>query len=162
MQDASLSIVLDSNDNIVLVRRNDVPVWVLPGGGISPGESPEEAAIRETFEESGLNVSIKEQVAIYSPINSLASTTYLFSCHIETKDESHKSDEVSAIGSFALDQLPKNLFPLHRTFIQEWLTAPVLPIVRPLTEVTYLRIAFEFLKHPLWLLRYFWTRFTKK
>ncbi len=30
------------------------PRWITPGGGIDPGESPEEAARRELFEETGL------------------------------------------------------------------------------------------------------------
>lgn len=30
--------------------------WVLPGGGIDPGESPEQAAVREVFEETGAHI----------------------------------------------------------------------------------------------------------
>jgi 8-oxo-dGTP pyrophosphatase MutT (NUDIX family) len=33
------------------------PRWITPGGGIDPGETPREAAVRELFEETGLRVT---------------------------------------------------------------------------------------------------------
>lgn len=33
------------------------PRWLVPGGGIDPGETPAEAAVRELFEETGLAVT---------------------------------------------------------------------------------------------------------
>ncbi len=37
-------------------RRDGNPPWTFPGGKIEPGESPEDAAVRETLEETGLRV----------------------------------------------------------------------------------------------------------
>ena len=34
------------------------PIWITPGGGIEPGESPAEAAAREFFEETGVAVDL--------------------------------------------------------------------------------------------------------
>ncbi|MGB3439295.1 MAG: NUDIX domain-containing protein [Actinophytocola sp.] len=53
-------VVLDEQDQILLfhTRSPDYPElgtwWELPGGGIDPGESYVEAAVRELREESGL------------------------------------------------------------------------------------------------------------
>ena len=40
--------------------------WTLPGGGINFGEHPENAAIREIQEETGLNIEIRTVAAVNS------------------------------------------------------------------------------------------------
>lgn len=160
MQDAALAIVVSPQDKVLLVRRKDVPVWVLPGGGIENAESPEITAIRETFEESGVAVEVIDHVATYFPKNKLSSTTHLFLC--QPKGSTHtaiQKNEISAAEFFAPSELPSTLFPLHKTFIHEWKSAPMIPIVRVLTEVTYPALFRLLLRHPLWTMRYLWTRY---
>ena len=43
---------------ILLVKHKKMGMWVQPGGHIEPNETPEEAAVRETYEETGLNVEL--------------------------------------------------------------------------------------------------------
>ncbi|MFC6724958.1 NUDIX hydrolase N-terminal domain-containing protein [Halobium palmae] len=58
--------VFDDDGALLLLRRTDTGRWCLPGGWVDPGESPAEAAVRETREETGLRVRPVELVDSYS------------------------------------------------------------------------------------------------
>lgn len=160
MQDAALTIVTKQDGDslsLLLVKRTDVPVWVLPGGGIEQGEQPEYAAIRETHEETGLTVEIVHHVATYHPINRLAAPIYLFHCRplgSSTPILTKENTEVEAAAFFPIDKLPCLLFPFHKEFIHEWLATQTIPITRPLTEITYLSVLKLALAHPVLVSRY--------
>lgn len=60
-------IVLDPDDRILLFCDTDPGYpdrrwWVTPGGGIDPGETEAEAAIRELLEETGLEITEGELI----------------------------------------------------------------------------------------------------
>ncbi len=43
---------------VLLVKHRKLGVWLNPGGHVEEGETPPEAAIRETLEETGIRVSL--------------------------------------------------------------------------------------------------------
>src|SRR5512141_2300304 len=58
-------IVLIEDNKVALIERHRAGFnyFVVPGGGVNEGESPEQAAIREAMEELGIQVAIKQKVA---------------------------------------------------------------------------------------------------
>ncbi|NMH68237.1 NUDIX domain-containing protein [Bacillus sp. RO3] len=59
------SVVIIENHKVGLIRRmrEGKMYYVFPGGGIEEGETPEEAAKREAFEELGVEVKVHHCMA---------------------------------------------------------------------------------------------------
>ena len=58
--------IFNEQGKVLLQRRGDSNRWGFPGGAIEPGETPETAAVRETKEETGLDVSIGRLIGVYT------------------------------------------------------------------------------------------------
>ncbi len=89
--------IFDSSGKILLLKRSDDAKWCLPCGLVDAGESPEQAAIREAKEETGLEVKILELVGIYTRLPSIewglftiVSTVYLCKVIGGTLQNSHE------------------------------------------------------------------------
>ncbi len=64
--------IVEIDGGIVLLRRGIEPgygKWVFPGGYVDRGERVEDAAVRETLEESCLRVRISQLLGVYSYAN---------------------------------------------------------------------------------------------
>ncbi|TDC06666.1 NUDIX domain-containing protein [Nonomuraea longispora] len=59
-------IVTNPAGDLLMIRRSDNDNWAVPGGAIDLGESIPEAAVRETFEETGITCEITGLVGTYS------------------------------------------------------------------------------------------------
>lgn len=59
-------IILIEDDKVALIERHraGLDYFVFPGGGVDQGETPEQAAVREAKEELGVEVRIKQKVAV--------------------------------------------------------------------------------------------------
>lgn len=141
--------------SVLLVKRRDVPVWVLPGGGIDLDEPPESAVIREILEESGFTVKVQRLVADYIPINRLSKRTHLYECTL-IKGEPKTSSETSAIHFFPLDQLPP-LPPPYRDWIRDALKQ-LPPCQKKISTVTYTSLFKNLLLHPILVIRFLLSR----
>jgi 8-oxo-dGTP diphosphatase len=120
-------IVQVSNDKILLIKRLSVPFkgfWALPGGKVEPGETIEQAVVRETKEETGLSVGIVRKVGEYHEkgLQDGVEYDYYPACFltVPVSGELKKQEaEVEEIKVFSLAQLPENMAFLHAQMIRD-------------------------------------------
>jgi 8-oxo-dGTP pyrophosphatase MutT (NUDIX family) len=156
--DGSTVFVFDKKrERILLVKRRDIPIWVIPGGGIEKGETPEKAAVREVKEESGFDVKIIRKVAEYTHKGS-GKRNNLFEA-VVTGGEAGINNEASAIDFFYPDKMPEPRHPL----INEWLVdlnkKSKKIIKREIQGVTIKQALRQIHKYPIVVIRFMLTRF---
>lgn len=116
--------ILDQEGRILLGKRKNShgeDTWATPGGHQEFLESPEEAAIREVHEETGLIIKNPKIISVTNDMFKDLNKHYI-TIHIETRDysgtlevkEPHKCEMWEW---FSLDKLPEPLFlPLELFF----------------------------------------------
>lgn len=151
----------DNYTQILLIKRRDVPVWVLPGGGSEEGESLAQSTQRELQEETGFIVKIKRKVGEFHPKNRLTKLTHLYECDI-IGGQPKENDETSEIAFFPINQLPKLMPPPYQEWIQAALLLEKKPIIKKTESVTYRALAEKTLRHPCLVVKYFYLKWKMK
>lgn len=107
----AFAIIFDDEGRVLLCHRRDMDAWNLPGGGLEPGELPNEGVIREVMEETGLEVDVERLVGVYAKPgrNDLV---FSFICRV-TGGELTETPETDASAYFLTDQMPPNTLLKH-------------------------------------------------
>jgi 8-oxo-dGTP pyrophosphatase MutT (NUDIX family) len=108
------------NDKVLLVRHTYIPGWFMPGGGLKRGETLEQAARREVFEETGAQLGKITLMGAYTSFLSWKTDHgIVFMC--KDFEITGKSDnEIAEVRAFSLNELPKDLWPSHRLRLEEY------------------------------------------
>lgn len=108
-------LIITKEYNFLLLKRSEyVPApltWCLPGGRVNQGEEPIDAAIRETHEEIGYDLSNHKLHLIYTnDYHAPRFRFYTYACIISEKFEPTLNWENQEYQWASMDDLPE---PLH-------------------------------------------------
>ncbi len=117
--------IFSLDGGIVLLKRGVEPAsgkWVFPGGYVDRGESVQDAAIRETKEESRLDVRIQSLLNVYSYPRS-PNVIVVYAAEVIGGELSAGDESVEA-GTFAASEIPWSElgFPSTKDALQEYIS----------------------------------------
>lgn len=120
MSGVAVNVAIIHDGKILLTKREDFEIWILPSGGVEDGESIAQAAIRETKEETGLDVELTRLVGVYSRLSNMSPIhAVLFAARPIGGEIRCQEGETIAVGWFAFDEIPSPLSAGHKRRIED-------------------------------------------
>src|SRR5262245_43158101 len=113
-------VIFDDQGRILLVQHTPGGNWYLPGGSIEPHETPADAAVREIWEETGLQVALSHVIGVYGGPefhvtyangDEVSYVTTVFEASITGGQPRPDGDEVVAVSYFSAAELAEMTVP---------------------------------------------------
>ncbi len=117
-------VILVETGRVLLVRRRWDPragAWCLPAGFMEAGEHPEQSAVRELQEETGVIAQITGLFGVYAGFDDpRVRAVLILYTGVATGGEPRAGDDATELAWFPLDQLPDDIaFASHRQALTE-------------------------------------------
>ncbi len=118
----TVDIIIKCGEGIILIERKNPPYgWAIPGGFVDYGETVEQAALRESREETSLEVKNLKQFYVYSdPSRDSRGHTISVVFTGETDGTPKAASDAKNIGIFTETTLPENIAFDHRLILQDY------------------------------------------
>ncbi|WP_433828096.1 NUDIX domain-containing protein [Actinoplanes sp. CA-015351] len=107
------TVLLDDQNRLLLIQRSDNHRWAIPAGAMELGESMEQCAVRELWEETGLTATSLTPYAFYTAYtytndfgHTYQQVLMTFVVHAWEGELLRETEESVDAGFFALDELP--------------------------------------------------------
>ena len=114
--------MLNSKNELLMIHHNKLNRWCPPGGKVDNEETPDQAAIRECFEETGVNIELIGEKpnfdgALVTPLGSQCNiikpnerehVDLLYVARAKNEDLYFSGREAKNIGWFNLEQVEKS------------------------------------------------------
>lgn len=126
-------VILLKNNKVFLVRHRYGNIWVFPGGGIKKGESPQNVARREVFEETGMIVnSFSRKLGVYKnnlegkndTITIFVTSDFSEDGKLNVFEKIMKFIEIKEFAWFDVNDLPKYISRASKDRINEHFADP--------------------------------------
>ncbi len=123
-------IVVDSENRILLQLRSDNNCWGYAGGSVELDEVVEEAAKRESFEETCLVAEKLELFGVFSGEDThyiypngdeVSNVDIVYVCKQYTGELKCQDGEVDDLKFFRIDEIPDNISKPIRTALSKWI-----------------------------------------
>lgn len=132
------AFVFDKDNRVLMQKRSDNGQWGLPGGFMDLGESVQDTARREVYEETGLKLEELKLFGIYSGPqydttfsngDQVSLVLISFICKQYTGELVESNEESIQNKFYSLKELPENIFTEHKMLIDDLLSKKQLPII---------------------------------
>jgi len=126
------SVIIHKDGKLLLQQRKDNGCWSDHGGGMEIGETTEEAAKRELFEETGLVANALQLIDVFSGKelfytypngDMVANVCVAYLCEDFAGEMLPQTDETVTLQWFDINDLPQNISP------------PVVPVLARCIEI---------------------------
>ena len=132
------AFVFDKDNCVLMQKRIDNGQWGFPGGFMELGESVQDTARREVYEETGLLLDELELFGIYSGPqydktftngDQVALVLISFFCKRYSGNLVESNEESIENKFFSLEELPENIFTEHKMLVDDLLSCKRSPII---------------------------------
>lgn len=119
----TVDVIIETKNGIVLIKRRNKPFgWALPGGFVEIGETVENAARREAFEETSLRLDKLNLLGVYSDPKRDPRFHTVSVVFASTSDKKPVGgDDASLAKEFTVDNLPDLIVFDHKTILSDYL-----------------------------------------
>ncbi|HEY6608328.1 MAG TPA: NUDIX hydrolase [Candidatus Limnocylindria bacterium] len=106
-------LAVDDAGRVLVVRTTySGRGWMLPGGRVERGETPQRAAARETHEETGMRVAIKRLVLVDA--RHARDTSFIFAARVVGGSLEPQLGEIAEVGWLGRAEIASTSPRLHR------------------------------------------------
>jgi ADP-ribose pyrophosphatase YjhB (NUDIX family) len=124
---ATCLVVANGKNQVLLVKRDVTPKkgqWCLPGGFIELGEGPEQGALRELSEETGLTGQIDRLLGVRRAPSALYHSVLMVGYLVRQFEGTPLAgDDAADVQWFSKMGLPPIAFDSHRYFLNQFWSA---------------------------------------
>jgi 8-oxo-dGTP pyrophosphatase MutT (NUDIX family) len=126
MLPAVAAVIHDRERKLLLQEKASGEGWSLPAGAVEPGETPDDAVVREVMEETGLMVRPAEILGVfggrtfrytYPNGDHVEYVVTLFRCQVQEHRGAWSDSETRSLRYFARDEMPSLALPYPKALL---------------------------------------------